>query len=71
MAEIGIDELRSVLRRQPEWERWSQGEERSIYIRLGKEAVRAAQSHTMQTIEDYDVALDLDERGRVIGIEFV
>jgi hypothetical protein len=68
-VDFTLDQLRGILRDHPRSAAWAADGSDFLYIRFGPETVRQISSRVMTTVEDLDLVVDLDEDGKVYGIE--
>lgn len=68
-VDFTLDQLREILRRHPRAAAWAVDRSDYLYIRLGPEDAPKLTSRVMTTVEGLDLVLDLDERGKVYGLE--
>jgi len=74
MAQIDFEELVSVLKRNPSYrERWELGTpaDEALDIRFGRSDSRGVRSEVFETVAGFELVLDLDADGRVVGIEII
>lgn len=68
MREVSIHELRDWLaKRVPPQE--GEGGMNLVYIRIGRERRAGLRSEVRTSVDEGDVVLDVDEQGRVYGVE--
>jgi hypothetical protein len=71
MARLDLDELRHLVRSDPNYEKWRKGEDTNLYVRIGPDEGRTHfRSETRMGADGREVILDIDQQGLLRGIEF-
>jgi uncharacterized protein YuzE len=68
--QISLEDLREALRTHPRYSEWDDGDDNALYLRLGDARRKGMTPRTLTRGDDLDLVLELDEKGRVQGIEF-
>ena len=71
MAQLDLQELREAIRAHPKYVEWRKGEDANLYIRIGPDTTRTGfRSETRMGADGREVIFDIDDSGRLRGIEF-
>ena len=71
MARITLDEVRTLVRSDPNYAKWRKGEDANLYLLIGPTEGRTHfRSETRMGADGREVILDIDEKGLLRGIEF-
>ena len=71
MARITLDEVRTLVRSDPNYATWRKGEDMNLYVLIGPAEGRTDfHSETRMGADGREVIFDIDEKGLLRGIEF-
>ena len=68
MARITLDEVRTLVRSDPNYAKWRKGEDTNLYVLIGPAGGRT--DETRMGADGREVIFDIDEKGLLRGIEF-